>query len=480
MNPLLRSLLFDDPLFKRAGLQYVWPLDEATGFVRQSYSPPWACVPSAHLLPVNGPTQGAALISGPAGACDVVAATPSYLTAPNQPSLTPVNVPFWFALWYKQTANTGLQGVLGKYGSGGYLFYTTGGFPTLVIYGNAQPQWGSAPAAGVKHLAVCYFDPVGLTGGISIDGGNYVTGSCAAGLISSSLAMEISTTQGSLSRFSGTIGPVMMGFPRPGFRNWVSLRDTLYANGSGLDLVRRMPLATNVVGPVPGIRPLAWWKADGVNYQTAGGSPATADGDPVGYFTDFSGMNIAPTATGTHRPTLKTAIQNGLPVFRFDATDDYASYTLPGAVAGSPLHVFVVAKTTGGGGANQGVLMDISGNIKSFAYNDPSGVPVFCGAQISAGDTTALTSGDIDGTNFVLLTGKINNASSAIRVNGTEVASGNAGGTRNGIVLYLGNDSSLSRFFQGDIAEMLIYGGNLSSTDEQAVEAYLNAKWAVY
>jgi hypothetical protein len=123
--------------------------------------------------------------------------------------------------------------------------------------------------------------------------------------------------------------------------------------------------------------------------------------------------------------------------------------------------------------------MDINGNIRSFGYWIPAGIPANSGILMCAGDTTFLNP-TVDGTNFVLLSGKINGASSTIRRNGTQVSSGDAGGTRNGSVLYIGNDSSITRFFQGDLAELLIYGGNLSSTDEQAVEAYLNAKWAIY
>lgn len=53
-------------------------------------------------------------------------------------------------------------------------------------------------------------------------------------------------------------------------------------------------------------------------------TPASADGDPVGGWKDKSGnARNALQATAGIRPALKTGIQNGKPVVRFNGTDTY-------------------------------------------------------------------------------------------------------------------------------------------------------------
>jgi hypothetical protein len=76
---------------------------------------------------------------------------------------------------------------------------------------------------------------------------------------------------------------------------------------------------------------------------------ASADGDPVTTWQDQSGNARHLTApTRAKRPTLKLAIQNGLPCVLFDGVDDY--FDIPNFLAGrAEAEIFVVAKTGASG-----------------------------------------------------------------------------------------------------------------------------------
>lgn len=61
----------------------------------------------------------------------------------------------------------------------------------------------------------------------------------------------------------------------------------------------------------------AWYKADEIG--------GLSDGDPVTTWSDSSGNSVDLSQTGSARPTYKTSIINGLPVVRFDGSDDLLS-----------------------------------------------------------------------------------------------------------------------------------------------------------
>jgi hypothetical protein len=68
---------------------------------------------------------------------------------------------------------------------------------------------------------------------------------------------------------------------------------------------------------VTDINPIAWYKADAIT--------GLSDNDPIDTWPDSSGNGIDLTQTSTARPLYKTGIVNGLPVARFDGSDDYMS-----------------------------------------------------------------------------------------------------------------------------------------------------------
>jgi hypothetical protein len=89
---------------------------------------------------------------------------------------------------------------------------------------------------------------------------------------------------------------------------------------------------------------VAWFKADA-------GTSTTTDGNPISQWNDQSGNshNLA-QASGSLQPLYKAAIQNGMPVVRFDGSNDYLQVAFTQAL---PVEVFAVGayKAAFGGAA---------------------------------------------------------------------------------------------------------------------------------
>jgi len=191
-----------------------------------------------------------------------------------------------------------------------------------------------------------------------------------------------------------------------------------------------------------------WWKADAL---------ALADGDPIVTWTDScSTPHDATNATSSKRPTFKTAIQNGLPVARFDGVDDYLK---TGAFTVSqPITVFTVLS---GGSASW------FGSTRLYWTNGLPGIQMYAGTvlNLTGPNTTA----------FRQVSSVFNGASSQSWVNAASLGSGDAGsGGSSGVLIGSGDEVSV---WSGDIGEILMYNSVLSTTNRQAVEGYLKAKW---
>lgn len=203
--------------------------------------------------------------------------------------------------------------------------------------------------------------------------------------------------------------------------------------------------------------------------DSAGTVPATADNDVIGRWADKSGAgNHVTQATTANKPTLKLSIKNGKAVIRF-VTDDYLdgpTWTLT-----QPVTMFIVAQTSSvagqnfirgtTGGAEIGILATTTTNLQTL----------FAGSSLAG--STAITSA------WRIHSFIANGASSLLYMNGTQTASGNAG-TQNSGAIRIGASAALGGYLAGDIAEIVVIDAAVSNGLRQAIEAHLNAKWAVY
>lgn len=198
---------------------------------------------------------------------------------------------------------------------------------------------------------------------------------------------------------------------------------------------------------------LGWWKADAIGLN---------NGDPVATWEDSHTTNLDLTqGTGAARPTYQTSVINSLPVVRFDGTDDVLSVTASISIR----HVFVVAKNDS--------ATTFTGNEGLVSAQSGAASPILDGANattefedVLGGDTyrkngIAFAAGDYQGPMGVFA--YISYSFNAFAVTAFQV----------------GRDRGLARFWDGDVAEVLIYDSVLSSTDRDAVEGYLQAKYAL-
>lgn len=233
--------------------------------------------------------------------------------------------------------------------------------------------------------------------------------------------------------------------------------------------------ATGIVPPafLPTNRSLihAWFAADQIT--------GLVDGDPVATWEDSSIRGRDATqATSGFRPIYKTGILNGLPVVRFTPASEHGLQTatfdaLPAFTA------FVVAKHADG--SPGGFQMAFGAN----AINADSGASVHV---LGTSTTNLITfagtilNGPAPDTDWIRATAIHNGSNGVFDVDGSETSG--AIGTRTPIIWTVGHhrqgaSGSRGSFWNGDIAEIIVYNRVLTASEIAKVEAYLAGKWGL-
>lgn len=216
-----------------------------------------------------------------------------------------------------------------------------------------------------------------------------------------------------------------------------------------------------------------WLKAD---------SLALTDGASVNTWTDSSGLNNDFTSV-VSAPTFKTNIVNAKPVIRFNGTNQGLSNTTAGLInSASTFHtIFAVVSAastsagdhdifdTGGAGAGGAIYFRRSAADAVHVHN--------AAGYVFARDTGGIVTGA-----WNILTADWNGSNIHIWRNGTlKDTTGATTLTTYGVINSVGLDvvDANVNFWDGDIAEILIYNSALSSTDRGNVETYLISKYAI-
>jgi hypothetical protein len=187
------------------------------------------------------------------------------------------------------------------------------------------------------------------------------------------------------------------------------------------------------------------------------------DNDPVATWLDSSGNgNNATQGTAGARPLYKTGIINGLPVVRFDATDDHMD-TPNNVFTGNPFSVFIVFSGTVAAGTHRAINDNGGANFAIGSDNDSA--IVFNGAFI--GDPGAIVD-DVP----LLATYIHDGVTASFWVNGV-LAGTNAQTNAPGRIRL---SAPAGDTLNGDIAEILAYTEDQSAF-RTAIEAYLSTKW---
>ena len=214
-----------------------------------------------------------------------------------------------------------------------------------------------------------------------------------------------------------------------------------------------------------------WLKADAEAFQNFDFTfPVVTGGNPVGSWKDQTGLGHGVVAPGvSQKPGWVIAQQNGLPIVRFDAVDDYlkALFTLNG-----PYHVFMVVRPRawsnnavmiGGGVADKFSITQNTASPNLGVWNGTGNVTNIPGITLN---TFAILQCLMAGSNAHL---KLNAGTNTV-LGGVDVAGG----------ITIGAHNNPSNYSAIDVGEVIVYGVALSNADETTVRTALNTRWAIF
>lgn len=228
------------------------------------------------------------------------------------------------------------------------------------------------------------------------------------------------------------------------------------------------PTSVSVFDPLTVTGLVGWYKSDGVLYQdSARTTLVTADGDPVGSWSDASGLgNHLLQATSGLRPTYKTGQLNSKPTIRCAATGWLAKTFTVGA---QPNTYFVVSKRRiTSSGSNWAVWDGVVAN-EALMRGAVTWDIYALGAVVSAGAV------DANAHVFVAL---FKNTTSNIRVDGGAGSTGNSGAaTPTGLTL--GARGGGTTILDGDIHEALVFHADVSLADINSIGGMLATKYGL-
>lgn len=192
-----------------------------------------------------------------------------------------------------------------------------------------------------------------------------------------------------------------------------------------------------------------------------------SDGETVSTWPDQSDSGNDLSALGA--PVFRDSRLNGLPTVDYDGTDD--GHEVTGPSLSQPNTLIVVGRifdTTSTNffidGADSTARNGIYGNGNTEAWR------AYAGSSIEGGAPRS--------TDFVILIAVIDGASSILRRNGTQIASGDVGSDDMGGIR-LASDADAATWMNGDIAEVVVCESRLSDSQIQDQEQRLSDKWGI-
>jgi hypothetical protein len=208
-------------------------------------------------------------------------------------------------------------------------------------------------------------------------------------------------------------------------------------------------------------------------YQDAAATvPVTADGDVVGYWGNKAASNHATITVTSRKPLYKVAVKNSRSIVLFDGADDilicssnvtYAHVWLVWQRA-TIISSGIVGTTTpgfsrsAGTNAGQGVISDGTSSFVTTASPFGSTVTWYLSQFVRTIPIVRERNIDYAGA-----------GTPAVAFTGAPVIGARFGG-----------GSPYALFYNGRIAEILLYTSSLAAGDVLQIETYLNTKWAVY
>jgi len=243
----------------------------------------------------------------------------------------------------------------------------------------------------------------------------------------------------------------------------------------GSDLASSVYLGSNQVWPA------GWSPADIATvfwYDPSDASTITTSGSTVTQVTDKSGngYTLSVTTAGKIGPTIGTRALNGLNVFEYALTipnnqileNNSFSYNQ----ATTPINIAMIVRCDDEAILDQDFL---------FSGTESSSPRIFMRRttddrlQLSNTSSIVTTSGSALENQNLLVIAKVNSANSAIRLNGTQLVSGNIG-TDSFSSLNIGGNFGEDQGVEGYIAEIIAFADN---SKQEITEGYLAWKWGL-
>jgi hypothetical protein len=212
----------------------------------------------------------------------------------------------------------------------------------------------------------------------------------------------------------------------------------------------------------------------------------TASGGSVSTWGDVSGLqNNATQSVSGDKPTLVSGAISGLPAVAFNGSTQFLQ--LPGGAAfadfTSGASIFVVTKPTtvtagarlldiGNGSASDNLLLDepSSSGAALYVYNGSSPSNVTSSSAITTNQYQLLEA-VYNGTTTATI--------STNGVQGAQSASMNTAANTNRANNFVGQGSGGGNYFEGQIAEMLVYNRAVTGSEQASIEGYLLSKYQV-
>lgn len=293
------------------------------------------------------------------------------------------DVDFWFAGWVYLDSLAATQDFAGKGAEYGFEFQVANTYFMIQGFG-AYVGSGSALSTGAWHFLMGYHDSVANTIGISVDGAAFATAADTT-ITTTATAFNIGHFLGATYHDGRAANWAFGKNPVGGISALTTtIKNALYNAGAGVRYSDISAANHTTWGTI------SWWELDeesGTRADKIGGNTLTdnntvtandgkvdyaltTDGGAVWKWTDQSGVgNDWVQAIHTSKPLLKTNIQNGRAVIRFDGTNDY--FTTTGIAIGASHTVAgaFITPTQGRGflsGADNYIAYSTAGPIREY------------------------------------------------------------------------------------------------------------------
>lgn len=193
---------------------------------------------------------------------------------------------------------------------------------------------------------------------------------------------------------------------------------------------------------------------------------ALTDGDPITTWPDETDNGNDLTGGS---PVYRDSQLNGLPAVDFDGVDDLLDVVWP-SLQSQPNTILVVLSAPSDGDAANDADQGSSNNRHYLNRHSTTGWRIYAGGSV--------VSSSVHTVGPLVATEVFDGASSFLRIERTQVASGDAGShSSSGITVMANHDGSETN--SGILAEFLFYNRLLTATEIDDVETYLATKWGI-